>query len=60
MASGLDVWLFVEKCYKVPKATQTDLGEVKLMTSNIKAKHDIFEGLSKIVQRKVISCNSTK
>jgi len=61
MASRLDVWLSVEKGYKVLKATPTDPDEFKLMTINIKAKHDILEGLSKIVQSKVvISCSSTK
>jgi len=45
MASGLDVWLFVEKGYKVPKATPTDLDEIKLMIINTMEKHVNFEGL---------------
>lgn len=58
--SGLDVWFSVEKGYKVPKANPTNPNEIKLMISDTKTKHANFEGLQKIVQSKVISCNSTK
>lgn len=60
LALGVDVWLSVFKGYKYPKTPLTNPDEKKLCSCNYKARHNILNALSPIVQAKVICCNSAK
>ena len=57
---GVDVWIYVVNGYKYPRTPPTDPDEKKLCSCNYKARHNILNELSPIVQAKVICCNSAK
>jgi hypothetical protein len=57
---GVDIFLSVFNCYKVPKNTLIDLDENNLLSCNSKDWHAIIIGLRPTVSSKVMGCHTTK
>ena len=60
LAIGVDVWISIVNGYKSSKTPPTNPDEKKACSCNYKARHNILNTLSPIVQAKVICCNSAK
>jgi len=57
---GVGIYLSIFIGYEIPEYDPTNPNEKKLMSYDSKARHDNLSGLTPIVYRKVMGCNTAK